>query len=167
MRDTVRCVREGSIGGLYAGLAILAFFFIFDLLQLRPFATQAHLGNLIVGAAPDAAPEVQAALQVADVILYVRGIATFALLHFGVFVAIGIGAAFLFFRAGLPINILSGALYGAIVASIVFYVGLELFGGGLAAAPDWRMVLVANALAGVIIVAQLSGARAKSRRART
>ena len=48
-------------------------------------------------------------------------------------------------------------LFGLAACSLVFYTGLNFTAGSLAAAPDWRFVLGANALAGLIIVAQLTG----------
>ena len=53
--------------------------------------------------------------------------------------------------------IVTGALYGMLVGSTVFYGGLGILAGDLLAAPEWRLLLLGNGVAGVIMVAHLAG----------
>ncbi len=87
------------------------------------------------------------------------GLAKYAFLHFCVFAAIGIGAALFFQRGSVAVNTLTGALYGIVACSAAFYTGIALLTGGFLATPDWRLVVGANAVAGVIMVANLLGDR--------
>jgi len=157
MKVLLRCTRAGAAGGIYAGIAVLLVFILFNLLRFEPFATHTHLASVVGGQQLEGGADMRAALQVVDIFVYAKGIATFAALHMGAFVVLGVVAAMLFQAMEIPNNILSGMLYGLTAGSLVFYTGLNFRAGSLAAAPDWRFVLAANALAGLIIVAQLTG----------
>ncbi len=151
------CIRDGAVAGVYAGTALIALFFVIDLLRLQPLATPAFLSSAMLGQPVEASPGLLAALKVADIILLARNITTFTMLHFGVFASLGIGAAFLFECLEVPKNVGTGALYGMLVGSTVFYGGLAILAGDLLAAPDWRLLLFGNGVAGVIMVAHLAG----------
>lgn len=157
MKVLFRCARVGAAGGLYAGIAVLLVFFLFNLLRFEPFATHTHLATVVGGQQLETGTEMRAAMQLMDYFVYVRGIATFAALHMVVFVGLGVVGAMLFQALEIPKNILSGMLFGVGACTAAFYTGLNFRAGSLAAAPDWRFVLAANALAGLIIVAQLIG----------
>ncbi len=151
------CIRDGAVAGVYAGAALIALFFVFDLLRLQPFATPASLSRVMLGQQVEASPGLVAALKLADIILLVRNITTYTMLHLAVFASLGIGAAILFEWLEVPKNVMTGALYGIVVGSTVFYGGLGIMAGDLLAAPDWLLVLLGNGVAGVIMVAHLVG----------
>lgn len=156
-RVVFRSMRDGAVAGVYAGVTLIALFFVFDLLRLEPFMTPAFLSSAIFGQGVEASPDLLAALKLADVILLVRNITIYTLLHLAAFAGLGIGAALLFERLELPMNVATGALYGLLVGSPVFYGGLGILAGDLLAAPNWRLVLLGNGVAGVIMIAQLVG----------
>ncbi len=113
--------------------------------------------SAIFGQHVEASPGLLAALKLGDIILLVRNITSYTLLHLAVFAGLGIGAALLFERLDVPMNVATGALYGLLVGSPVFYGGLGIVAGDLLAAPNWPLVLLGNGVAGVIMIAQLAG----------
>lgn len=157
VRVVFRCIRDGAVAGVYAGAALIALFFILDLLRLQPLGTPVFLSRAILGPQVEASPGLLATLKLGAIILLVRNIATYTMLHLAVFAGLGIGAAFLFEWLEVPKNVVTGALYGLVVGSSVFYTGLRIMAGDLLAAPDWRLVLLGNGVAGVIMIAQLAG----------
>jgi hypothetical protein len=149
----------GAKGGLLAGTAVFAVLFLYDLFRLDPLASPILLSGAALGQPIEVTPGVEAALRAADVIRVSAGLAKYAVLHFSVFAAIGIGAALFFQRGSVAVNTLTGALYGIVACSAVFYTGIALLAGSFLATPDWRIVVGANAVAGVIMVANLLGDR--------
>lgn len=151
-------LKDGIVAGLYGGAGLIVLFFVFDLVRLQPLSTPLFLSSAVLGEPPGASPEVLAALKVGEWILVARHIATFTALHMAAFAGLGLGAAALFGPIGVPKHILTGALYGASACSLVFYACVGWLGGAEAAgAIDGRLLVGANALAGVIIVAHLAG----------
>ncbi|MFQ5690348.1 MAG: hypothetical protein ACE5HQ_08765 [Gemmatimonadota bacterium] len=155
------CAREGAVAGLYGGLSLILVYLIVDLLRLRPLGTPAFLSHAMFGQPAGAAGPADAGLLglLEHLAVVVRDLTLYTSLHLTAFVCVGIGAAFLFLRARLPLNLLTGALYGAAVGSAAFYGTLGLVAHGWNAAPGWRLGLAANGLAGIIMVAHLAGSR--------
>ncbi len=158
-RTGLQLYANGAKGGLLAGTAAFAVLFVYDLVRLDPLASSALLSAAVLGQTIDVTPGVEAALRAADVVRIAQGLAEYAVLHFCAFAGIGIGAALLFQPERLAANALIGALYGVVACSAVFYAGITLLAGGMVAMPDWRIVVGANAVAGVIMVANLLGDR--------
>ncbi|MGH7539912.1 MAG: hypothetical protein ACRELC_02830 [Gemmatimonadota bacterium] len=157
MKSAASC-RDGIVAGLYGGGALIGLFFAFDLVRLDPLATPILLSGAMLGDAPETSPGVVAALRIGEWVLLARNLALFTALHLAVFAGLGVAAAVLFGPLGLPKHVLTGALYGAVVCSLVFYTSVTAVAGANATtAIDWRLLLGANALAGVIMVAQLAG----------
>ena len=157
-RVVLRCIRDGAVAGVYAGAALMALFLVFDLLRLhQPLATPVFLSSAILDRPVEVSPGLVVALKVADIIVLARNITTFTMLFLGVYASLGIGAAFLFECLEVPKNVVTGALYGMLVGSTVFYGGLGILAGDLLAAPEWRLLLLGNGVAGVIMVAHLAG----------
>ena len=148
---------NGAKGGLLAGTAVFAVLFLYDILRLDPLASPVLFSGAALGQAIEVTPGVEAALRAADVIRIAEGLVKYAALHFCVFAALGIGAALLFRRGSIAMNTLTGALYGVVACSAAFYVGITVLAGSILAAPDWRVVVGANAVAGVIMAANLLG----------
>ena len=153
----LRLYATGAKGGLLAGAATLAVLFLYDLFRLDPLASPVLLSGAALGQAIEVTPGVEAALRAADVIRIAGGLLKYAILHFSVFAALGIGAALLFRRGRVAMNALTGALYGVVACSAAFYAGIAVLAGSIQAAPDWRVVVGANAVAGLIIAASLLG----------
>lgn len=150
-------LRQGTVAGLMAGAAVILVFFVYDLARLEPFATPAFLAQTIFGQPAQSTIDLSAAGQAAEWIRTGMWLGAYALAHLAAFVGVGIAAAWLFQVRGAPANVLTGALYGGVAGSAVFYGGYALSAPDFVSAPDWRLMLFANVVAGVVIVAQLLG----------
>jgi hypothetical protein len=142
---------------MLAGTAVIAVLLLSDLIQLEPFTASVLLSGAVVGQPIQVTSGLETAMRAAEMVNLARGVGQYLLLHFTAFAALGIGAAYLFDRGRVASNVLTGALYGVLACSGVFYLGLIMRSGSLLAAPDWRVVLAANAVAGIIMVAHLLG----------
>lgn len=156
-RAGLQLYAAGARGGLLAGAAAFAVLFVYDLLRLDLMASPTLLSAAALGQTIEVTPGVQAAFRAGDVIRFLQGLAQYAVLHFLVFAGLGIGAALLFRPGRLAMNALTGALYGVVACSAVFYAGIPLLAGPMVALPDWGIVLAANTVAGVIMAASLLG----------
>lgn len=132
---------QGVVAGVIGGTVVAAFFFFLDFAQGELFRTPAFLASVVFGNGP---AEVGAGLIVA-----------FTLLHYLAFAVIGAGAVILFRWAGLPQNLLLGAVYGLFVCSLLFYLSLVVTGASVLPSPWWSQVLVGNLLAGLAMGAYL------------
>ncbi len=133
-----RRVRHGLVGGLLGGFVLAVLFYFYDLGQGRPLQTPAFLWGAIVSRS-----EVEPTAGI---------IAGFTVIHFAVWGGLGMLAAALVRWAGLPRNVLIGALYGLFVCSLAFYIGLIRTPSELVlSAPGWPAVFFGNALAGVVM----------------
>lgn len=132
---------HGAIGGLIAGLVVAAWFLIVDLVGSQPFRTPALLASAVLGETV-AVPSV-------------RLVAVYTLLHFSVFIALGI-AAILFVRAsGGRFGLLLGAVFGLGVLDAVHYSALLLTGARVLDLLQPAHVLTANLVAGMAMMAYL------------
>ncbi len=163
LRAYWRCIRDGAVGGSLGGVAVVAFFFVYDLVRLEPFATPAFLSGAVLGSGPpSSAGDLGVFMTIASVVTGAGHIRVHAFLHLLVFCLLGVGAALLFLWINEPPNVLSGALYGLLVCSLVFYVVLGLT-GTLTGAPDWRAVVLGNLFAGGVMARHLAGKEAERR----
>lgn len=149
-------VKRGTGAGVVAGLAVAAVVLGYDLLHLDPFGTPGLLSRNLLGG-PAAEGSGSGVLGwVADTLVSIRAISIYTLVHLAVFAGIGLFGAWIFRpRGGLPANMLSGALFGAVVGTMAFYIGAGLVAPGSLTLPDWKLVLAVNAFAGVVFVSQL------------
>lgn len=132
---------HGTIGGLAAGLVVAIWFLIVDLAGSQPFRTPALLASAVLGETV-AVPSV-------------RLVALYTLLHFSVFIALGI-AATLFVRAsGARFGLLLGAVFGLGVLDAVHYSALLLTGARVLDVLPPAHVLSANLVAGMVMMAYL------------
>lgn len=129
-------VTQGVVAGILGGAAVAAFFFVFDLMHGDPFRTPAFLAGVILGGGQTGGAGL---------------ITLFTLLHFGVFAVVGAGAVILCEWARLPHNVLTGAVYGLFVCTLLFYLSLMISGTEVLPAPWWPAVLVGNLVAGVVM----------------
>ena len=133
-----RRVRHGLVGGLLGGFVLAVLFYFYDLGQGQPLQTPAFLWGALVRRA-----EVEPTAGI---------IAGFTAIHFAAWGGLGMLAAALVRWAGLPRNVLIGALYGLLVCSLTFYAGLIRAPAELVlSAPDWPAVFFGNALAGIVM----------------
>jgi hypothetical protein len=146
---------------LLGGVAVVAFFFVYDLVRLEPFSTPAFLSGAVVGSgSSSSAGDLGVFMTIASVITGAGHILAYAFLHLLVFCLLGVGAALMFLWIDEPPKVLSGALYGLLACSLVFYVALGLT-GALSGAPDWRAVVLGNLFAGGVMARHLAGKEAE------
>lgn len=130
-------LREGIVAGLLAGVVVAAFFFVVDLVQAGDLLrTPAFLGGALFSGGGAAG---------------IGGVALFTALHLLAFAAVGAGAVLMCDWAGLPHNLLLGAVYGLFVCTLLFYGSLVAAGTRVLPAPGWRGVLTGNLLAGTVM----------------
>lgn len=140
--DSLKSVRDGAIGGLIAAATLIVLFFFYDLIRGDALGTPAFLAGSLLGRG-DAVPTMAL-------------VASYTVIHFLAFAALGALAGVLFDIADVPRNVLFGAAYGLFAASLGFYTSLTITGSDVLRAPAWAAVFFGNALAGVIIVSYLA-----------
>ncbi len=128
---------QGVVAGLLAGAAVALFFLVLDAAGGELFRTPSRLAAAVFGEDP-------AAVGTGMIVLFTG-------LHFAVFAGLGAGAVVLFRWAGLPQNLVSGALYGLFVFSLIFYVSLLVTGTGVFPATWWPAALAGNFVAGLVL----------------
>jgi len=131
----------GAIGGLLAGAVVALWLFGVDLIQGHPLATPAVLG--------------QALFQPPEFQMTFRLLAGYTILHFGVFVLLGIATAWFVRAFHLAPGLLLGLAFGVVVLDVVYYGALLLTGANVAEIVAWYQVIPANALAGMTLMAYL------------
>ena len=139
MNRTVRptdgyIVRGGTAG--FVGATILALWFLLvDGLAGRPFHTPAFLFRVLFGAE-------QLQIAGAQVVLY-------SILHYGVFLAVGLAAAWVVSRLRVSVGMLGGAVLGFLLFDLLFYGSVWLTGVDVVGYLGWAEVLAGNVLAGI------------------
>lgn len=136
MSDETRSLRDGLIAGVLAGLAVAAFFLLVDALQAQPLRTPRFLAGALFGSGADAGLLLMSA---------------FTVVHLAAFAAIGALALLLFRATQLPLNPLTGGVYGVFACTLLFYGSLVTTGTEVLAAPAWPAVLAGNLLGGVVL----------------
>jgi hypothetical protein len=159
LRTYWRCLRDGSAAGLLGGAAVVALFFVYDLVRLEPFATPAFLSTAFLGGGSREG-DLGVFMTIAALITGTGRIIVYSLLHLLVFGLLGVGAALMFLWTDEPPKVLSGALYGLLVCSLVFYVAIGVT-GALSGVPDWRAVALGNLFAGGVMGRYLAGKEAQ------
>lgn len=133
-------VVHGAIGGLVAGLVVALWFLNVDLIAGRPFETPTKLANAVIGG--DHAPGL-------------RLLATYTVLHLGVFAALGMVAASFIRAVGVAPGLLVGAVFGLVVLTGVHYGALLITGGRVMDVLPAIHVVLANVLGGMAMMSYL------------
>ncbi len=120
---------------------LIVLFFFFDLARGEPRATPTFLSEALLGQQGVEAGAVRTVL--------------FTVIHFAVFILLGVLAAFVIELADVPRNLLVGAAYGLFVCSLLFYGTLLVSGVRILDAPSWPAVFFGNVLAGVVMITYL------------
>lgn len=133
---------HGAVGGLLAGAVVALWFFIADTLGgPGPF----HTPTILAGAVLErevAAPTF-------------RLVATYTVLHFGVFLLFGLGTAWFLSVIDVSPGLLVGAVFGLGVLDGVHYGALLLTGSKVLTVLPVEHVLASNLLAGMTVMAYL------------
>lgn len=137
--------KEGAVTGILGGVAVASWFLILDLLKGRPLHTPSVLGQVILFG--NTSP-------VSDPVLTLA-VAAYTLLHFAVFVAMGLVVTELVHLA-VTSPLLRFALMMVFVVFQVFFYGFTyMFFVGTRGLFPWWEVLVADTLAVVVMVTYL------------
>lgn len=137
MTDEAQDLRDGLIAGVLAGLAVAAYFLLVDTLRAEPLHTPRFLAGALFNGG-----EGEAGLLL---------VSAFTAVHLAAFAVIG-GTAHLLFRlTDLPLNPLTGGVYGLFVCTVLFYGSLVTTGSAVLAAPSWPAVLVGNLIGGIVL----------------
>lgn len=136
MSDETQGLRDGLIAGVLAGLAVAALFLLVDALQAEPLRTPRFLAGALFGGSGEP-----------GLLL----VAAFTAVHLAAFAAIGAAALVLFRATQIPLNPLTGGVYGLFVCTLLFYGSLVTTGTEVLAAPAWPAVLAGNLLGGMVL----------------
>ncbi len=146
---------QGAYAGVTGGIAIAVFFLVADLIRLAPLSTPLALGTTFLGPAGSSIdlPVVSQLLTWSSAGLKVLA---FTLLHLAAFAALGAAAVALFDVMEWPLNAATGALFGLIGCSVVFYGSIAIASAGVVQElPGVWAVLIGNLVAGALIGGQV------------
>lgn len=134
-------ITEGLVGGILAGLVVVVWFLVVDTAGGQPFRTPAALAAALFHR------------ELPDVGF--RLVATYTILHFGVFALLGVATAWAIAPLEAPPRLLLGVVFGLLVLDVVLYTALLLTGARLLAVVAWPHVLGANITSGVVLMGYL------------
>ena len=134
-------VLHGAVGGVLAGIVVVVWFVIMDLLAGDPFGTPARLSSAV--------------LREEFTRPWPRLIALYTVLHFGVFVAMGVTTNWALRALELEPGVIVAAVFGLFVLNAVHYAGLLVTGVNLLTVVPVLQVTIANVLGGVLMMAYL------------
>lgn len=137
-------LRHGAIAGLLGGGSIILLFSAFDWFFFGSFETADSLSRDLLNSD-------QIAADIGARLSFIVRIGLFTVVHFGVFVVLGVVLAKLFRMGEVRKRLLLGGLYGLTLCTVVFFGSLSLSGTELSAAPEWPAVLLGNFVAGLVM----------------
>lgn len=148
-------VSQGIHAGLLAGVAVALFFFVADLIRLEPLATPLALQRSFLG--PGGSPiDLPVVAEVAAVGAFAVRLLAFTIVHLLTFAVLGAGAGLVLLGRKPGACALTGAFYGLVVCSLVFYGSILVTGAHLVTAvPGVLPVAGANLAAGAVMGAYL------------
>ncbi len=136
-----RLVLHGALGGLAAGLVVAVWFFVLDLLSGQPLQTPMTLASGLLDRTVDVATPTL--------------ILGYSILHFGVFLVIGIAAALGLAALNTAPGLRHGIIFGVIVFTAVHYGALLVTGVEMMTLLPEVHVVLANFVGGVVMMAVL------------
>ncbi len=131
----------GAVGGALAGIVVVVWFLVMDLLAGDPFGTPARLSSAV--------------LREEFTRPWPRLIALYTVLHFGVFVTMGVTTNWGLHALRLKPGVVVAAIFGLFVLNAVHYAGLLVTGTNLLTVVPILQVTTANLLGGVLMMAYL------------
>lgn len=132
---------RGAVAGIAGGVVLAAWFLVVDTARGVPFGSVAFVSSAMGG------------LEVVDPGLGL--IAIYTLLHFGLFVLVGVIVAWLMELLGSAPNLLFGFVLGVALFDGVFYSGLTASGLAVVNALGWPEVLAGNLLGAIVLMSVL------------
>ena len=155
--------RIGVQAGLLAGTVVAVTFFFADLARLAPLATPTALSCSFLGSC-DRSFYSPIVVESVTIISLGGRLAALTLLHLLVFSALGAGVVALCHYSRVPLNALTGALYGLVACSLVFYTAIWLSNAATAIElPSLGSILLVNLLAGAVMGGYFQLASRKAR----
>ena len=133
---------RGAIAGGCAALVLVLWFLAADLAAGQLFRTPAFLARMLFGVSGDG-------LGVVGVILY-------TIVHFAVFIVVGIVTAWLAERLEVVPGVLLGIVLGFALFELLFYGSLVVTGTNVVRELGWPLVLVGNIVAGLVLFGVLA-----------
>jgi len=136
--DVQRSTTRGFIAGAAAAAALAVWFLVIDGLAGQAFHTPAFLASLILAR---------------DTVAVAFGpIAIFTVIHFAVFLILGVVGAWLLDRFDTVPVIPLGLILGFLLFDLLFYGGVAITGTDVVHYLGWAEVLVGNIIAGLLLV---------------
>lgn len=132
---------HGAIAGAVAGIVVVVWFLVMDLVAGHPFDTPAQLSSAV--------------LRVEFSRPWPRLIVLYTILHFGIFVALGVAAAATLNLLRIQPGILVGGVFAVGVLNTVHYAGLLVTGTNLLTIVPIQQVIAANLVGGMLMMAYL------------
>jgi hypothetical protein len=141
MQERQSLLERGAIAGAAGATTIALFFLVHDLIRGNPLHTPALVAS--AGAGHE------------TVQFSVIAIAILTLIHYALFVAVGIGITWLIARFYIRPHYLLGAVFGFLLFDLLFYAGSFITGINVVREIGWPATLAANMIAGVVMFAYL------------
>ncbi len=149
-------VGYGAYAGLCGGIAVAALFFVGDVIRLHPFSSSLALAVQFLGPSGTSI-DFPLVSQIIDWGGAGLTVIAFTAIHLAVFVALGVGAVLLFHAFGWSLNMGTGAVYGLLACSTVFYAGIALASPGVVSElPNVWAVVGGNLVAGGLMGGQVA-----------
>jgi hypothetical protein len=139
-RSQSHALVHGAIGGLVAGLVVALWFLGVDVAAGQAFQTPTRLADAVIGG---------------EHVAGARLIATYTVLHFGVFAVLGMAATSFLRAINVAPGLLVGAVFGLVVLTGAHYGALVVTGGHVLDALPALHVIVANVLGGMAMMTYL------------
>jgi hypothetical protein len=148
-----RPIPDGAAAGLVAGLAVIVIFFLYDVVRMTPLATPFEMAGILFGT-EGPGTGLSGTGRLAAIASALFRMLAYTGFHFLVFAALGATAVAFFDRLKLPLNVVTGGIYGLVVCTAVLYGAFWLVWSGISA-PSLTGVMLANVVAGVVLALRL------------
>ncbi len=131
---------RGAVAGVVGATAMALWFLVVDAAQGVPFRTPSLLAYALLG--------IDGLARVGPILFY-------TLIHYAVFIVVGIGAAWLVRVLRVAPGVLLGLVLGFILFDLVFYLSAAVTGLDVAVTLGWIEVLAGNLIAGIALMGYL------------
>lgn len=141
MAESRQVVVRGAIAGFLGATALVIWFLLIDLIEGEPLGTPAFLAGALSG--------------LEQVEIGFRLVAAYTILHYAVFLAVGVAVAWVLDKLGAIPGVLLGFVLGFLLFDLIFYAGVLITGVDVVRELGWPQVLFGNLLAGIVIMGYL------------
>lgn len=134
-------VLRGAIAGALAATAVVLFFLLVDAAGGALLRTPAFLASVLLGR-----DEVERGFAL---------LAVYTVLHYAVFMTVGVAVAWVLDRVRAPATLFLGLVVGFLLFDLVFYASLALTGVDVVRTLGWPTFLAGNLVAGAVLALYL------------